>query len=550
MFDIKSKQFILIILMIAAIFSIYIFNIGAYDLWSPDEPRYAEVSREAAIEGNWIIPHLNNRIYYEKPPTYYNLIGLSGLIAGEFSVTAVRIPGIIIAVLLLAVLAYYTVKEIDYKTAILSTIILASTGNFFWLAMKVNLDIPMVFCTTTAAIIMFKNHNEFKKKKISTIFAFFLMGLGAIIKSPISILPLISLIIYLITKKKIKNLKKIPWIRAVLFLLFPATVWLFLAYQKAGYPYFKVTVLDQLVGYSTGSQGHPQPFYYYLINFPFTALPWSLFIVPSLYYYKKFKEKRTDFLDFSVISFLVIFIVFSLIGSKRGVYLLQLYPFFAVIVGWFFKLHLEGDIREKRSIVIPVLILVLLFFTVGIYIYLNGQTLISEELNFQMNKNSQFFLLYQALYIFFIGAATVFLFSIFTKKSYIFTSLVLFSVVLIISLKTLFLPTLNTVKSERYLAEDLAAVYDQNTEVGLWGSLNNDSGFVFYNGIYYDHIFSSRTEINKFLKSEGKQILIVNESQKLYNNFKADQYQDFKVKEYRVGSDDMLLLIEKSSSEN
>jgi hypothetical protein len=550
MLDIKSKQFILIILMIAVIFSIYIFNIGAYDLWSPDEPRYAEVGREAAIEGNWIIPHLNNRIYYEKPPTYYNLIGLSGLIAGEFSVTAVRIPGIIIAVLLLAILAYYTVKEIDYKTAILSTIILASTGNFFWLAMKVNLDIPMVFCTTTAAIIMFKNHNEFKKKKISTIFAFFLMGLGAIIKSPISILPLLTLIIYLITKKKIKNLKKIPWIRAVLFLLFPAAVWLFFAYQKAGYPYFKVTVLDQLVGYSTGSQGHPQPFYYYIINFPTLALPWSLFIVPALFYYKKFKEKRTDFLDFSVISFLVIFIVFSLIGSKRGVYLLQLYPFFAVIVGWFFKLHLEGNIREKKSIVIPAVILVLLFFTVGIYIYLNGQTLISEDLNFQMNKNSQFFFLYQALYIFFIGAASVILFSIFTKKSYIFTSLVLFSVVLIISLKTLFLPTLNTVKSERYLAEDLAAVYDQDTEVGLWGSLNNDSGFVFYNGIYYDYIFSSRTEVNKFLKSEGKQILIVNESQKLYNNFKADQYQDFKVKEYRVGSNNMLLLIEKSLSDN
>jgi magnesium-transporting ATPase (P-type) len=211
---------------------------------------------------------------------------------------------------------------------------------------------------------------------------------------------------------------------------------------------------------------------------------------------------------------------------------------------------LEGNIREKKSIVIPAVILVLLFFTVGIYIYLNGQTLISEDLNFQMNKNSQFFFLYQALYIFFIGAASVILFSIFTKKSYIFTSLVLFSVVLIISLKTLFLPTLNTVKSERYLAEDLAAVYDQDTEVGLWGSLNNDSGFVFYNGIYYDYIFSSRTEVNKFLKSEGKQILIVNESQKLYNNFKADQYQDFKVKEYRVGSNNMLLLIEKSLSDN
>lgn len=548
MSGISSKQLMIIILMITVIFSIYIFNIGAYDLWSPDEPRYAEVGREAAIEGNWIIPHLNNRIYYEKPPTYYNLIGLSGLIAGEFSAASVRIPGIIISILLIFILCFYTVNEIDFKTSILTALILASTGNFFWLAMKVNLDIPMLFCTTTAAIILFKNHNEFNKKKISTVFAFFLMGLGAIIKSPISILPLVTLTVYLITKKKTKNLKKVPWVMAILFLILPAVIWLFFAYQKAGYSYFKVTVLDQLIGYSTGSQGHPQPFYYYIINFPTMALPWSLFIVPALFYYKKLKDKRSDFLDFSVISFVTIFIVFSLIGSKRGVYLLQLYPFFAVIVAWFFKLHLDGNIREKKSIVIPLMIMIILFFAVGIYIYLNGQTLISEELDFQLNKNNQFFILYQALYILFIGTAAVFLFSIFTKKSYIFTSLVLFSVVLIILLKTLFLPTLNTVKSERYLAEDLAAAYKQDTEVGLWGSLNNDSGFVFYNGIYYDYIFSSRDEVNKFLKSEGKQILIVNESQKLYNNFKADQYQNFEVKEYRVGSNNMLLLIEKSSA--
>jgi 4-amino-4-deoxy-L-arabinose transferase-like glycosyltransferase len=280
------------------------------------------------------------------------------------------------------------------------------------------------------------------------------------------------------------------------------------------------------------------------------ALPWSLFIVPALFYYNKLKEKRTDFLDFSVISFLVIFIIFSLIGSKRGLYLLQLYPFFAVIVAWFFKQHLTGEIAEKKSIVIPVVIMLLLFLTAGIYIYFNGQTLISEELNFNLNKDSKFFLVYQALYIFLIGTAVLFLFSLFAKKNYIFNSIVLFSVVLIILLKGLFLPTLNTVKSERYLAEDLAAAYEQNTKVGLWGSLNNDSGFVFYNGIYYDHIFSKKEEVNDFIKANGKQILIVNESQKLYTNFKAEEYQNFKVKEYRVGSSDMLLLIEKNSVEN
>jgi 4-amino-4-deoxy-L-arabinose transferase-like glycosyltransferase len=542
--ELNRKATLTILILVISIFLVYIFNIGAYDLWSPDEPRYAEVGREAAVDGHWVIPHLNNRIYYEKPPTYFNLIGLSGILAGEFSVTAVRMPGIIISVLLLLSLAYFVLKKDGLKTAVLSTIILATTINFFWLAMKINLDIPLVFCTTLAALILFKNHSDFKNNKLTTIFAFFLMGLGAVVKSPISILPLITLTVYLLINKKAKKLKEIPWLASLFFMVLPALIWLFFAYQKAGYSYFETTVLDQLVGYSTGSQGHPQPFYYYLINFPMVALPWSFFVVPALYYYKKLKNERNTLLDFSVVSFLVIFIVFSMIGSKRNVYLLQLYPFFAIIVGWFFKQHLNGKIKEKKSIIIPMLILIILFLTVGIYIYLNGEALIAEELDFQLNKNSSFFTLYQSLYFLFTGAGIVFLLSIFTKKRYMFGSLVMFSLILIIMLKTLFLPTLNTVKSERYLAEDLAAAYNESAEVGLWGSLNNDSGFVFYNGIYYDKIFSEAAEVREFINSEGNQILIINEAEKLYDNFKQNDYQGFKVNKYRVGSDDMLLLIE------
>jgi hypothetical protein len=114
-------------------------------------------------------------------------------------------------------------------------------------------------------------------------------------------------------------------------------------------------------------------------------------------------------------------------------------------------------------------------------------------------------------------------------------------------MKTLFLPTLNTVKSERYLAENLATAYTKDTELGLWGSLNNDSGFVFYNGIYYDEIFSDEKNVREFLKSKGHQILIINEAEKLYSNFKQSDYQDFKINKYRVGSNDMLLLIENKS---
>jgi hypothetical protein len=112
-------------------------------------------------------------------------------------------------------------------------------------------------------------------------------------------------------------------------------------------------------------------------------------------------------------------------------------------------------------------------------------------------------------------------------------------------LKTIFLPTLNQVKSERYLANDLAAAYTKQAEIGLWGSLNNDSGFVFYTGIYYDYIFENENEVKYFLAKPGKQILIINDVDKWEESSFKDIYQQyFRLKQYQVGSNKMLLLTE------
>ncbi|RCW83286.1 dolichyl-phosphate-mannose-protein mannosyltransferase [Halanaerobium sp. DL-01] len=550
MIKIRKNYVPAVILLALLIFFVYFFNIGNYDLWSPDEPRYAEVARETAVEGNWVIPHLNNRVYYEKPPVFYNIIALTGLINGEFSAAAVRFPVIITAVLLIAFFTYYTITKIDFYTGLLSGIILATTGQFFWLAMRVNLDIPLVFCTTISALIFFHHIDSFYSYKWRTLIAFFLMGLGAVIKSPISLLPLLVVIIYAFLNKKTKKLKEIPWISAFVVMLIPAAVWLYLAYNKAGFSYIQITVLDQLIGYSTGSQGHPQPFYYYLLNFPVLALPWSIFLIPAIYYYNKFKIKVPNLVRFSMLWFVMVFIIFSLVGSKRGVYLLQLYPAFSIIIAWFFKLHFDGTIRKKYSLVIPVLILGILFAVLGGYIFFNGEMLIQEELDFNLNENPDYYNLYQGLYLFFTVTGILFFLSAAVRnKRFVFYITVLFSLVLIILLKSLFLPAVNEVKSERYLAEDLAEAYNKNVEVGLWGSLNNDSGFVFYNGIYYDYIFDDPESGKEFLERPGKQILIVNEADKLLNNLSENEYRDFEIKKYRVGSDDMLLLIEKELME-
>jgi len=48
---------------------LYFVNLGQWDLWNPDEPRYAQVTREMVTGGDWILMHFNGIVYPDKPPS-------------------------------------------------------------------------------------------------------------------------------------------------------------------------------------------------------------------------------------------------------------------------------------------------------------------------------------------------------------------------------------------------------------------------------------------------------------------------------------------------
>jgi 4-amino-4-deoxy-L-arabinose transferase-like glycosyltransferase len=60
-------------------------------LWEPDEGRYAEIPREMLATGDWLTPHLNGVLYFEKPPLQYWLSALSMKLFGVTGAAA-RLP--------------------------------------------------------------------------------------------------------------------------------------------------------------------------------------------------------------------------------------------------------------------------------------------------------------------------------------------------------------------------------------------------------------------------------------------------------------------------
>jgi 4-amino-4-deoxy-L-arabinose transferase-like glycosyltransferase len=83
------SQVILLVLFCGVFFFI---NLNQWDLWNPDEPRYAHVAREMVDRGDWILMHFNGRTYDDKPPFFFWMIALGSFLLGGFNAFAARFP--------------------------------------------------------------------------------------------------------------------------------------------------------------------------------------------------------------------------------------------------------------------------------------------------------------------------------------------------------------------------------------------------------------------------------------------------------------------------
>src|SRR6185503_8005645 len=43
-------------------------------LFPPDETRYADVALAMEESGDWLVPHLHEKLYFEKPPVFFWLV--------------------------------------------------------------------------------------------------------------------------------------------------------------------------------------------------------------------------------------------------------------------------------------------------------------------------------------------------------------------------------------------------------------------------------------------------------------------------------------------
>jgi 4-amino-4-deoxy-L-arabinose transferase-like glycosyltransferase len=325
-----------ILLISALALALFLFRAADMPLTDPDEGRYAEISREMTLSGDWMIPRLFGTPYLEKPPLLYWLTASAFRRFGPSEITARLAPALAGALGVLLAGAFAR-RHLSSAAGSLAAIVLASAALYVALARTVVTD--MLFAVAlSGALFSFFAYREEATKGLAHSLSFWLFLAAATLSKGPAALALCGLVI---AGDAALGRSWRTLFASRLFAcapLFFALVLPWFAVVQYRYPSFLSFYLwKEHLGRAAGSE-HAEPVYWFVPWVLAGLLPWTPLAIAAAPACRAALGERS--LEARVVRFLLVwaatvFVVFSLARGKLATYILPMFPPLAVLVGRF-----------------------------------------------------------------------------------------------------------------------------------------------------------------------------------------------------------------------
>jgi hypothetical protein len=338
-----DKQICILLLIFGLI--TFVSTLNSSYLIKGDESRVSGISTQIAIYNNWLKPELNGKEFLEKPPLFFWTDALSLKVFG-FNSFGARFPSAIFATLaILSVFLSLRNLGMAKNSALLSSIILASSAQFFYYAHKAMIDMMLAVFIAFSFLTFLQYCNTKTKRKKYLYFILFTLSLsGAIFSKGLVGLAIPGSAIFtylflsiLVLKKRIKINEWITLFAGSALAFIPVGIWVLLLYNTYGYDAFYTVVWTNNIGRFTGSHAeHVEPFYYYLKKLPEQFQPWTIFLLFAIYFHiLEVKKYKSSISLFFLCWLLIPYLLLCFSAGKRQVYILPLYTSAACLTGLF-----------------------------------------------------------------------------------------------------------------------------------------------------------------------------------------------------------------------
>lgn len=319
--------------LLAVFALVFSLNIGGYDLWPADEPRYAEVAREMLDSGDYFTPRVNGERYQEKPPLLFWAIALFSAVGGEVDGFTARIPSVIAALATLYLTFLLARRLFDERVALWAVVVLGCCARFWWQARTAQTDMILTAFTTLALYVFWRWHET--RRPILLVAFYAAIAAGALTKGPPAfIFPLLLVYAFYWKQPDARRALRFWWGAAAVWAVF------FLWYAPAHFlaPSEATTVpvdawqniYRNTIGRLLGVSKADVPWKYFE-TVPADLLPWTL-ILPWTAIWTWRARKNGLAMRLLLCWTVPAFVFFSISIGKRAIYLMPLFPVFAILI--------------------------------------------------------------------------------------------------------------------------------------------------------------------------------------------------------------------------
>jgi len=305
-----------------------LFFLGGREIWT-QEHRWADIVSGMFFRHDFLHPFLNDVDYYDKPLFSYWLIAAFSYLTGQVSTWALRLPSALAGILAIWSIYRLGLSLKNRRFGLLAGWLLLTTFYFIFWARTSSADM-LNMAGSLCAVAWY-----FEKKATPHFFNymifFLILACTSLCKGLVgAIVPLLVIFPDLLMKQEWK--KHLNW--SILPAIIPAAVVYILpfwasahfggeTYGESGlYLVYRENILRYFQPFD-----HKGPIYTYLIFLPVYLLPWALFFVPAVFSLKGRWKEMSSQSKWMVWSVLLLFLFFTLSGSRRNYYVLPIVPF-------------------------------------------------------------------------------------------------------------------------------------------------------------------------------------------------------------------------------
>ncbi|HEX7231372.1 MAG TPA: glycosyltransferase family 39 protein, partial [Candidatus Binatia bacterium] len=316
-------------------FILLFFGLSELPFFTRGEPREGLVVWEMYSSGNWILPAVNGDYIPFKPPLFHWLALLVSFFFGRVDEFTLRFPSALLATAGV-LLTYRVATRLWGLTAgIVSGVVLVTCSEWWQAGTEAQVDMTLALFVSAACLYFDFLYHERDFGLLKALGLPFLLGLATLAKGPLGLaVSGLVFLVYLCLRRDFAFVRKLYPFQAALVFLATAGWWYGAALWRGGAAFFFRQIVDENLRTAAGTYGHFQPVYYYLPVFLQNTLPWSLFIpCIALFLYLRRRRLEEERLLFPLVWLFSVLIFFSASLGKRGVYILPLYPAFALLFG-------------------------------------------------------------------------------------------------------------------------------------------------------------------------------------------------------------------------